>query len=215
MFDRQQKGRAGSKKRPETLDREERKALLDAPSNTTMTGVRARAMLRLMAHNGLRISEVCALKVKDVRLGSKQPYLRVVEGKGGKDRRAWLQPKTADLLDYWMELRPKGTQNLWPALRPSASTYGGKKDTKKGQPIKPRTVYDMVRRYADKAGISWQIHPHTLRHTTATLALDAGMTVRQVQELMGHADGSTTLGYTHVTGSQMSDAMKKLEDQEE
>lgn len=215
MFDGRQKGRSGSKKRPETLDREERKALLDTPSNTTTTGIRARAILTLMARNGLRISEVCNLKIKDVRLGSKQPYLRVVEGKGGKDRRAWLSPATADLLDYWLEMRPKGSQNLWPALRPSSSTYGGKKDTKKGGAIGKRTVYGMVRRYCRKAGISWKVHPHTLRHTTATLALDAGMTVKQVQEMMGHADGSTTLGYTHVTGRQMSDAMRRLEEQEE
>lgn len=205
----------GSTKRPKTLDREERRDLLDAPSNTTTTGIRARAILALMAINGLRISEVCKLKVRDLRLGSNHPYLRVIEGKGKKDRRAWLSPKTAELLDYWLEMRPKGTQNLWPALRPSPSAFGGKKDTKKGQPIGARTVYGMVRRYAEKAGISWQIHPHTLRHTTATLALDAGMTVREVQEMMGHADGATTLGYTHVTGRQMSDAMRKLEEGEE
>lgn len=193
---------------PDVIGSDERERLLSAPPAASMMGVRARAILGLMARNGLRVSEVCGLVLTDLRLSVDDPYVRVI-GKGDKERRAFVGPGTISVLQEWLKMRPKVPgRALFPVLR---SGRRGKGVSKVGRPISRQTIYAMVRRYAAKAGIERSIHPHTLRHTAATLALRSGENLRRVQEMLGHAHVSQTQVYTHLAGGELADMAKRLD----
>jgi len=209
---REPPGKEGRKlKRIRLLDvigTNEREALLNAPSPTSMLGIRARAILGLMARNGLRVSEVCALTTTDLRLDVDDPYVRVI-GKGDKERRAFVGPGMKEALRDWLRMRPKNIRGkaLFPVVR---SGRRGQGVSKVGRAISRQTVGAMVKHFAAKAGIR-SIHPHTLRHTFATLALRDGENLRRVQEALGHAHVSQTQIYTHLAGGELADMAQRLD----
>ena len=159
------------------LSREEVKALLEAPGN-----LRHCTLLAILYGCGLRVSEVTQLKVSD--LDSARNVLWVRHGKGGKDRQTLLPAKLLELLRcYWRNQRP--TDWLFPSADAS-------------RPISPKAVFWACRKAAQKAGIAKPIHPHSLRHAFATHLLEAGVNLRTIQILLGHANLETTARYLHV-----------------
>lgn len=162
---------------PLILSREEVKSLLEAPRN-----LRHRTLLAILYGCGLRVAEVAQLKVSDI--DSARKVLRVRHGKGRKDRQTLLPAKLLELLRcYWRNQRP--TDWLFPS---SDST----------RPISAKAVFLACRKAAQKAGISKPVHPHSLRHAFATHLLEAGVNLRTIQILLGHANLETTARYLHV-----------------
>ena len=186
--------RRRQKRLPTVLTEAEVEALLAQVNPRSTTGLRNRAMLQVMLGAGLRVSEVVALMPRDVDL--EEGMIRVNNGKGGRDRVVPVDQGTAGWLQAWAEkrvaLRLNGRRRFFCAVR--RTPLG----SEPGRPITVRTVQVLVSRLAKKAGIDKQVTPHVLRHTYATRLLDGGFTIREVQELLGHSDVSTTMVYTHV-----------------
>lgn len=177
------------RKLPKILTRDEVRALLDAPNRRYPTGLRNRCMLELMYRAGLRVGEVCALKPRDVDL--RQGIVRVHDGKGG-DGTAYFDAETLRvLIDQWKTLR-----RTLPKSEYLFCTLAG------GQ-VSPRYMQQMVKRMAERAGITAVCTPHVLRHTFATELLGEGFSIREVQDAVRHADLSTTEIYTHVLDEQL------------
>jgi integrase/recombinase XerD len=180
------------KKLPETLNTQERKALLAAPRLQAPTGHRDLCMITLMLNAGLRASEVLHLRGRDIDWTSGQ--LMVREGKGKKDRTLWLSEMDLDLLRAWRSRRPFAGELLFTTLH--------------GTQVKDRDLRAMVKRRARKAGISKDVHPHMLRHTFATDLYRVTKDIRLVQKTLGHADLSTTMIYTHLVDDDVAHAMR-------
>lgn len=155
------------------------------------------AILETIYSSGLRISEVCGLRVEDVNFGEQ---LVRVRGKGRKER---LVPIGAPALEairaFWQRLTPPPGPGA-----PVFPTRGGSVTA-----VLPRTVQLRLKRYLAAAGLDPAITPHKLRHSFATHLLNAGADLRSVQELLGHAHLATTQVYTHLT----TERLKKVYDQ--
>jgi len=134
-------------KLPVTLEPEEVQNLLKQPNKRYPTGLRNKAMMSLMLHCGLRLSEITNLKPGNINLTKGK--LRVESGKGKKDRDLAIPDYLTDLLDTWRSMRPKSNFFF---------------STLKGKKLSDRYIQQMVKRYATKAGINKRISPHTLRH---------------------------------------------------
>src|SRR4030042_5662879 len=184
---------------PSFLTGTEINRLLDAPDAEDPFGRRDRAFLELLYASGLRVSELAGLKVDQVNLETRE--IRVI-GKGSKERVVLMGEPAAKALEVYM----KEARDLIPKIKPTIRT--NKKKTRAifinndGYPLTERSVQEILRKYADKAGIVKKVHPHMLRHTFATHLLDGGADLRVVQELLGHADLWTTQIYTHISKSQ-------------
>lgn len=180
------------KKLPDVLTRAEVRALLAQPNRRYPTGLRNYTMMLLMYRTGLRVSEVVSLQPHHI--DRSREHITVKDGKGGKDRVVPIEPYVLSAVDAWLTVKAK---------LPSAK---GKPvfTTLRGGPLDTRYVRAMIDREAKAAGIDKHVHPHLLRHTYATELLDEGLTIREVQELLGHADVSTTMIYTHVNPVQLS-----------
>jgi len=178
---------------PSFLTIAEMERLLEAPDLSTPQGQRDRALLELLYAAGLRVSEVVGLDVGQINLDSRE--IRVW-GKGSKERIVLIgQPAAEALRAYFQQGRPKlfGTKiRMTNAL--FVNRYGGR--------LTERRVQRLLEKYASLAGIDKRVYPHMLRHTFATHLLDGGADLRVVQELLGHANLSSTQIYTHVTKSQ-------------
>jgi integrase/recombinase XerD len=178
------------RKVPLILSRDEIKALLEAPHD-----LRHRAMLAILYGSGLRVSEVARLKVADI--DSARNVLWVRSGKGRKDRQALLPPKLRELLRwYWRTTRPTD----W--LFPGADS---------NQPISVKTIFRACRQAAHSAGIAKSVHPHLLRHAFATHLLEAGVNLRTIQILLGHANLETTARYLQVADVNVRGTTSPLE----
>lgn len=179
------------KRLPSFLSQDEVQRLLVAPDSSTPQGQRDRAILEVFYASGVRISELVGLDLEGVNLDSGE--LRVW-GKGSKERVVLIgKPSVKVLMAYLSQGRTK----LLNGKRNSALflNYNGERITR-------RTVEQMVKEYANLAGIDKRVYPHILRHTFATHLLDGGADLRVVQELLGHVSLSTTQIYTHVSQSQ-------------
>ena len=179
------------KRLPSFLTIEEVKRLLEAPDLSTPQGQRDRALLELLYASGLRVSELAQLNLEQVNLDTHE--IRVW-GKGAKERVVLMgEPAAKALTTYLSQGRPKllgkkGSNALF------VNRYGGR--------LPERRIQIILGKYASSASIDKKVHPHLLRHTFATHLLDGGADLRVVQELLGHADLSSTQIYTHVTKSQ-------------
>lgn len=187
--------RASLKKKkslPRFLMEDEVRRLIIAAAETKKNSdisLRDVAMLELVYGSGLRVSEVASLRIDSVDLDSMQ--VRVL-GKGSKERMVLFGDFAADALKVYIEnVRPrvflkKGSRFLFLS--------------RSGDGLSVRSVQDRVRIYARTAGLSSNVHVHTLRHSFATHMVDHGADIRVVQELLGHSTPTTTQIYTHVTG---------------
>ena len=172
---------------PGVLSPDEVSALLAAPSQDDAMYYRDRAMLELAYGAGLRVSEWTSVTVRDVHLDER---LVRVRGKGSKERLVpFGRSAAAAIAIYLRELRPRLER-------------GGGKGVlflnARGEPLSRMGAWTILRKHVGRAGIEKTVTPHTLRHSFATHLLEGGADLRAVQEMLGHADVSTTQVYTHV-----------------
>ena len=179
---------ARPKKLPVVLTDAEVDTLLARISPKSDTGLRNRAMLQAMLGAGLRVSEVIALMPADIDLD--RGMIRVNRGKGAKDRVVPVDGETLGWLRAWAERRKRL------GLTARSPFFCSKRN--RGKPLTARYVQWLVARLAEAAGIEKKVTPHVLRHTYATRMLRRGLDLREVQELLGHANVATTQIYTHV-----------------
>ena len=172
---------------PEVLTVDEAEKLLQAPSLDEPFAFRDRAMLELAYGAGLRVSEWISLGVKDVLMDD---HLVRVFGKGSKERLVPIGRKAIGAVAiYLRELRPKLERGQGKGILFLNA---------RGEPLSRMGAWKILRKYVDAAGITKPVSPHTLRHSFATHLLEGGADLRAVQEMLGHADISTTQIYTHV-----------------
>lgn len=175
------------KRIPDILNLEEVERLLRAPDINTAQGIRDRAVLELMYASGLRVSEVSHLKVSDVNMDV--GFVRCL-GKGRKERIVPLGKKAIEAVARYLEkIRPKQLKG-----RTSIELFLNRS----GARISRVSLWKLIKAYAKKARIRKEIKPHILRHSFATHLLERGADLRSVQEMLGHANISTTQIYTHV-----------------
>ncbi len=171
---------------PKFLTVKEVEELLRAPDEKDPRGLRDRAMLEVLYGSGLRVSELVALKPPDVNLD--EGFL-ICRGKGGKERIVPLGHTACGFVGrYLREVRPllEAAQSPFLFL------------TRRGTCFTRQGFWKLLKAYAGKAGLTAELSPHTLRHSFATHLLERGADLRSVQELLGHADISTTQIYTHL-----------------
>lgn len=173
---------------PKTLSEAQVEALIAAPDVDTPLGLRDRAMIELMYASGLRVSEIVALK--SVEVGLNEGVVRVIGGKGGKDR---LVPFGAEAGD-WLRRYLRDGRTALLGKRTADALFV----TARGDGMTRQAFWHLIKRYALRADIRAPLSPHTLRHAFATHLLNHGADLRVVQMLLGHADISTTQIYTHV-----------------
>lgn len=182
----------GESRLPRVLKPAELDTLLAEPVPADEVALRDTAVLELLYGSGLRVGELCGLRLPDIELGPGQPTL-TVWGKGSKQRRVPMSRPSAEALRAWLD---RGRARLVASAEPSP--YGGAGDSlflnRRGRPLTPRDVRRILDRRAPAP-----THPHALRHTYATHLLDGGADLRAVQELLGHADLATTQLYTQVS----------------
>jgi integrase/recombinase XerD len=172
---------------PHTLDYGEVERLLAAPNTRTKLGLRDRAMLEFMYATGLRVSEVAHIKLGDITFEA--GFLRSV-GKGNKERIVPIGKHAIEWIQrYLREARGSFAK---------AENLGEVFLSTRGKPLSRKTIWALIKKYARRAGITKNITPHTLRHSFASHLLDNGGDLRVIQEMLGHADISTTQIYTHV-----------------
>lgn len=175
---------------PTVLSREEVAAVLAGAPSTYF-----RAAFSVAYGSGLRASEICVLRVEDI--DSAQGVLHVRHGKGDKARMAMLSPSLLAILrQHWREARPPGPW-LFPArrpLRPDLCVQAPWAD----RPMDKRTLEEAFRTALRHTEITTRATPHTLRHSFATHLLEAGVELRTIQALLGHASIHSTVAYTQV-----------------
>lgn len=207
------------RKIPEILTEEEEQKLLSVFNERYFTPQRNKTMISLMLKSGLRLSEVINLRWNNLDLQAGK--IKVVEGKGSKDRVLWVNNGTLDQLRSWRERQTEKIDD---------SDYIFTTGT--GNKLQGKDVRDMVYRYAEKAGIQEEVEkhyrdsegnkleetykekkvsPHTFRHTFATNLLRKTNNLRVVQKALGHSSISTTQIYTHIVDTELENAMKELE----
>lgn len=173
---------------PRVLGFEDVRRLLEAPRLETDRGRLHMAMLHVLYSSGLRVSELCTLRVADLDV---EREVLLVAGKGGKGRCVPIGEVALDhVVEYLRTVRPKqprAAMTTWLFLSP------------RGDRFARESVWRMVQRYARRIGIRPSPSPHTLRHSFATSVLRGGADLRILQEMLGHADLATTEIYTHLT----------------
>ncbi|RYD23608.1 MAG: tyrosine recombinase [Verrucomicrobiaceae bacterium] len=184
---------------PETLHADEVAKLLESIDPAQALGRRDRAILELFYSSGLRLSELCKARLE--WLDTEEGFLRVT-GKGNKTRVVRVGTKALEAVaDY---------------LRNERKELVGKKTSShiflsvRGGALSPDRVRQIVKERAAAAGIEQTMYPHLLRHSFATHLLEGGADLRVIQELLGHADISTTQIYTHVDSSRLKAVHKKF-----
>jgi len=181
---------------PHNLSQAQMDQLIIAPDMSTPEGLRDAAILELFYSAGLRISELANLPLREVSI--EESSLRV-RGKGSKVRLVPLGENAIQRIQAWLGVRSSGKildDTLFLSTR--------------GKRMGRTSVWSVVKRYSRLANIGQNVTPHTLRHSFATHLLDNGADLRAVQEMLGHADISTTQIYTHVSTERLSKAHKKF-----
>ena len=184
---------------PDVLTVKEVESLLAAPSADDPLGWRDRALLELGYGAGLRVSELCALTVDDLLLSD---GLVRVFGKGGKQRLVPIGRKIVGSVSVYLN-------NTRPALLREAGRAHVLLNAR-GSPLSRVGAWGIIKRLTRRAGITKRVTPHTLRHSFATHLLEGGADLRAVQEMLGHADLSTTQIYTHVDREYLRSVHKKF-----
>lgn len=186
---------------PTFLTRGEIEVLLAPPDGDDALALRDWTMLEFMYATGVRISELVKLRVRDLDLDE---GLVLVKGKGSKERIVPFGRVAREALLLYLN-----------DIRPSLSETGGGKAAgtlflgRRGRPLTRKGAWDIVRRQVTAAGIQKHVTPHTLRHTFATHLLEGGADIAAVQEMLGHADISTTQIYTHLDRSYLSEVHRR------
>lgn len=187
------------RKLPSTLSAAEVESLLESIATDDPLGWRDKAILELFYSSGLRLAELCAARLE--WMDAEEGFLRVT-GKGRKTRLVRIGGKARAAISGYIENgRPKLVKG-----KTSSHIFIGIR----GAALTPERIRQIVRKRAETAGIGVPVHPHMLRHSFATHLLEGGADLRVIQELLGHADISTTQIYTHVSTKGLKDAHRKF-----
>lgn len=185
------------KRIPDTLTLNEVEALLNAPDLRDKQGIRDKAILETMYATGMRVSEASDLRPENINFDI--GFLRCI-GKGNKERVVPLGKKAMLSLKRYLDVsRPlflKGKEN------------GHLFVSRLGEKLSRQSIWKLIQRYASDAGIKKHIKPHLLRHSFATHLLERGADLRSVQEMLGHANISTTQIYTHINKDRLKSIHK-------
>lgn len=180
---------------PHTLSLEQVEAVIEAagdPERSGKTPLRDRAVVELLYSTGMRVSELCGLRPRDLFLG--EGFLRCL-GKGSKERIVPVGDRATLALQKYQDkerpMVPTGDDRVFLSVR--------------GLPLNRRSVYEILRRSALHAGIGHRVHPHMLRHSYATHLLANDAELFAIQELLGHSSVSSTEIYTHVERKKLLD----------
>lgn len=183
---------------PEVLTVEEIDAIIKAADVDTAEGPRNVAIIELLYSCGLRVSELCSLRLADIFID--EEYLRVF-GKGRKERLVPMSQKAIRSIERYLSspgrAEPKRGEEIYLFL------------SKRGVRISRITVFALVKDLAEKADIQKNISPHTFRHSFATHLLEGGAHLEAIRLMLGHADISTTSIYTHIDRSHLRDQILK------
>jgi integrase/recombinase XerD len=186
---------------PKPLTVQEIDELLEQPARrNTPEAKRDRAMLELMYATGLRVTELVSLDLVDIQAEGEKPFVRLM-GKGNRERQIPLLEQPAqEVSDYIRFARPR--------------LVGERGETalfvnRRGDRLTRQGFWLILKGYANEAGIAGRVTPHTLRHSFATHMLRGGMDIHKVQELLGHANISTTQVYTQVSREHIREAYEK------
>ena len=185
---------------PKVLSVQEVERLLDEPNLGTLDGYRDKTMLELLYATGMRVSELVNVPVKNVDM--KMQYV-IVMGKGSKERMLPLGRTALHYLEHYLSVvRPQLLHGKPDAAAELFVTgWGG--------PMTRERFYEIIVAYGKSAGISKRVTPHMLRHSFATHLLNNGTDLRIVQELLGHANISTTQIYTHLNVERLREVYDK------
>jgi integrase/recombinase XerC len=171
-----------TKKLPKTMDVDQVAGILDVTPDCVLE-IRDLAIFELFYSSGLRLSELVMLDISHVGLA--EGVISVLHGKGGKQRQVPVGAKAIAAIKQWLACRPDcGSRALFVSVR--------------GARLGQRSVQSRLERWCIKNGLVEHIHPHMLRHSFASHLLESSQDIRAVQELLGHADVSTTQIYTHL-----------------
>jgi len=177
------------KKVPEVLTKEEVKDLIASTKN-----LKSRLVVKLLYSTGLRVSELCNLRLKDLSIKEMEGWVR--KGKGSKDRFFKIPNSILEDLNKYLSTLDEDGEYLFPGKNGSLTS---------------RNMQKIVESSSKRAGIKKRVSPHKLRHSFATHLLDSGVDIRLIQELLGHADLSTTQIYTHVSKEQLKKVLNPLD----
>lgn len=184
---------------PETLNARQVEKLLSSVQDTDPFGSRDRAILELLYASGLRVSELCNARLENINLDD--GFIRVT-GKGNKTRIVPVGSKARDAIQHYLTnerpalVAPKTGAEIFLSVR--------------GRKLTPARIWQLVKIYAARAGLESNVYPHIFRHSFATHLLGGGADLRIIQEMLGHADISTTQIYTHVDPSGLKAVLKKF-----
>ncbi|MBS3117507.1 tyrosine-type recombinase/integrase [Candidatus Woesearchaeota archaeon] len=173
---------------PETLSKDEIRTLIGSAPST-----KAMLIIKFLYATGLRVSELTHLRVKDLNLKDKSGWVR--QGKGAKDRFFPISDSMLICFEHYIKDMPQGNY-----------LFSGKNG-----PLTTRAVQKVIQTTAKRAGITKKVTPHKLRHSFATHLLNEGTDIRLIQELLGHAQLSTTQIYTHVSKEQLRKVKNPLD----
>jgi integrase/recombinase XerD len=181
---------------PNFLNQTEVEQLLNVPDVSTEIGLRDRAILELMYACGLRVSEAVDLKVGDVNIDS---GILTCTGKGSKTRKVPIGNSAVEWIKSYLANRNKKNKLEYRNLFLGST----------GEPISRQTIYLLVKEYSERIGLE-DVSPHTLRHSFATHLIQNRADIRSVQQMLGHADISTTQIYTHMTDVHLRKTYEKF-----
>ena len=189
------------------------KKFLEFPQTDTLQGLRDKAIIEALFSTGMRVGEIVKLNCNQFNI----PYFKKnhidhfelpVKGKGGKVRNIYFSKRALGWLIRYIESRTDNMSALFISL--SNNTKSSGQADSGARRLTVRSIQRMVERYRRLSGIPVEITPHVMRHTFATHLLGNGADLRTVQELLGHADVSTTQVYTHVTNPQLKEVHRKV-----
>ena len=184
-----------SRQLPDTLSTEEIDRIINSIDPSTVKGLRDRAILELLYSCGLRVSEVCDLKLSDLHFG--EGYIRVI-GKGNKQRLVPISGLARERISLYKDHRKGANHNEETLFL-----------NNRGSRLTRVMIFTIIKQAAERAGIDKKISPHTFRHSFATHLLEGGANIRQVQELLGHENILTTEIYTHLDDSHLRQTMEE------
>ena len=185
---------------PDTLSYPEIEQLLAAIDLSTDEGLRARALLEVMYSSGLRVSELCDLRLSNV--SAEQGFVKVL-GKGNKERLVPLGREALKHLNFYLS-GVRGHLDIKPGAEDVAFL------SQRGRPLSRITVFTTLKKIAEQAGLRKTVSPHTLRHSFATHLIEGGADLRAVQEMLGHASITTTEIYTHLDRDYLRQVMTEF-----
>lgn len=193
------------RKLPKTITESQALEILNGINKETISGCRHYAVIMTMYRAGLRVSEICNLTLADMNY--EKGLIFVQDGKGQKDRYVPMDAEIVAATKAWLEVRPE-TKEQWFFCAYSKNKVGKKLSTDNVKNMCYRTS-DNANVYIQNGAESKKVSPHKLRHSALTNLLNEGFNLRQVQEIAGHEDISTTQIYTHIAIDDLAEKFKQ------